>query len=1188
MKSGNFKQQEPPSGAFLYPPSSSVPLIGYGGGGKGDDGGSSPDEAPDSLHSIAYARVVDLIAEGEIYGPVHGPGGALKDVYLDGTPVQNEDGSMNFGNVQIDFRSGTQTQDPLPGFPASENTIALNVALTSAQPFIRSYTNLQLSAARITLAVGGLSQADTSNGDINGYRVEYAIDLSTDGGAYQQVLSSAFDGKTTQRYARSHRIDFPRATQGWNIRVRRITPNANSSTIQDSTFVDSTSEIIDAKLRYPMSALVGIKVDASQFQSIPTRAYRMRGRILRVPSNYDPEARTYLGTWDGTFKMAWSNNPAWVFYDLVTNDRFGLGDVIPPSWTDKWGLYQIGRYCDELIPDGFGGMEPRATCFVYLQTRADAWKVMQDMASVFRGMSYWASGTISAVADMPSDPVYTFTSANVIDGKFNYVGSGLNTRYTVALVSWIDMTDMGRQKVEYVEDRDAIARYGIRQIEATAFACTSRGQAHRVGKWLLLTSRLETRSVTFSVGLDACRVRPGSIVRVADQHFAGRRIGGRIHEATSTVVTVDANTLVRPGDRLTVNLPSGVSETRTVASGVGTALTADMTTMTVDMTEWSADMEGLPGAVIHITVTVPFSEVPEPESTWTLDSNDLSSQLYRVLSVTRKEGLLADISAIEHNPSKFDNVDFGTRLDFPPITVVPPGVQAPPTNVQISAYSVVAQGVAQQTAVFTWTAAASAIAYEVQWRRNNSDWVPAGRVGTTRLEITGIYAGAYVCRVRAINAIGATSIWATSTETQLDGILAPPPAVTSLTASSIVFGIRLKWGIPPGPTIVERTEIWYGQSPDRSLAIKYGDFAFPQDSTTLMGLAAGVTLYFWARLVDKNGLPGEWYPVGAGVQGTSSSDATAILDYLAGQIAATQLAQSLLQRIDSGGNAAVIAQAIINELAAMYTIKTQLTVGGQPFLAGIGVGVENNQGIITSQILLSAQRVAVLDESSGALKTPFVIQNGQTFINQAFIGDAWINNAMIANASITSAKIQNAQIQNAHIVNANVDRLKIAGQSVTTSAAFDFGYWSGQVWDGNWRNRGSGSITIPENAQLMVVIQNSFDDGFTMSIPTALYGPNKRNFDFRILLNGGDFGMAEVPRQATPVYQYNPAGEGGTDQIDLVSYTVVPVSDWSFSFMCFNVAGPISVTLQYRLRQETSEARSINSRTRMFLLSAYR
>ena len=893
MKQRQRIRKKAPEGAFSH----GAPIPAGHKGGKGGGGGRTPVEVRDSLHSTAYARVIDLLGEGEIYGPVHGMDNALRDVYLNGTPVANADGTLNFSGAAIDFRTGTQLQEPLPGFPAAENTIAVGAELKAAQHWTRLFANLQASAIRVTLGVEGLSKANTGNGDINGYRVEYAIDLSVDGAGYQEVLSSAFDGKTTQRYMRSHRIELPRARQGWSIRLRRITPNANSNTIADRTFIDSVTEVIDAKLRYPMSAVVGIKINASQFQSIPTRAYHVRGRIIRVPANYDPELRSYSGVWDGTFKLAWTNNPAWVFHDLISNDRYGLGTRVPAGWLDKWGLYQIGRYCDEMVDDGFGGKEPRFTCNVYLQQAADAYRVVQDFASIFRGMAYWANASVFAAADMPSDPVYTYSSANVVDGKFSYVGSALGTRYTVALVSWNDLSEMGRQKVEYVENREGIARYGIQQVEVTGFGCTSRGQAHRVGKWMLLTSNLETRSVTFSVGLDACRVRPGSIIRVADQHLAGRRIGGRIREATTTVVTVDAELGVRPGDRLTVNLPSGVSETRVVAAAVGTGLTADNTEFTVDTTELTADLVGLPGSVLHITVTAPFSQAPQAECVWTLESEALSAQTFRVLAVKRKEGLVAEISAIQHEPGKFDNVDFGTRLDPKPITVVPPSVQAAPQNIRLASRSVIDQGIARHVAEISWAAAPSAVAYHVQWRRDNSDWVEAGRTGSLTLELPDIRAGAYVARVRAINVADVSSVWASSTETQLQETwrrrrrwpswphnrrcsalacagdfrkdASPRSAPRSGTARPMTAPARSSWG--------------FRLSAERAHPVRP------------VGRQA---LFFWGRIVALNGEIGAWYPDGPGVMGEASWQASEILEYLNGQIKRDQLAQELTSTID--------------------------------------------------------------------------------------------------------------------------------------------------------------------------------------------------------------------------------------------------------------------------------------------------
>lgn len=965
-------------------------LRGY----KGKGGGSprQPVEAADSLHSTSYARVLDLLSEGEISGLVNG----LRSIYLNETPLQNADGSMNFQGVQADFRAGTQWQAPIAGFPASESTASINVELKSGTPWVRAVNNRNLSAVRVTLGVNGLRTVDTSNGDINGYSVKYAIDLQTDGGAWVEVINTSFTGKTTQQYRRTHRIDLPEAASGWVVRVRRLTANAASDKISDVTIIDSFSEVIDAKLRYPMSALIGLQIDASQFNAVPTRAFHVRGRIIKVPTNYDPVTRIHTGVWDGTFKAAYSNNPAWVFYDLVLNERYGLGKKIPAAWLNKWSLYQIGAYCDELVPDGRGGKEPRFTCNVYLQQRGDATRVLQDLCSVFRGMVYWAAGSAVPVADMPRDPVYTYTQANVIDGRFIYSGSRRKDRSTVALVSYNDMKDMARQKLVYVQDDDGVARYGVRQSEISAFGCTSEAQAYRVGQWALLTAKRETQSVSFSVGLDGTLCAPGQIIRIADNMRAGRRIGGRIRSATKNTIEIDAELGIQYGDELTVILPSGVAETRKVSKAYGVLLTADLTTYTVDSTELTADMISLPGTTMTVVVETPFSAAPRAQSVWALEAPTLKTQLYTVMSVTEGEGITFDVTAVQHEPGKFSAIDHGTRLDPRPITVVPPKVQPAPGSVTLTSFNVVRQGISSQTVAIRWEAAESAVLYEVEWRRNDSDWVRAGRTTTTGLEIDGAYAGTYVARVRAINAIEVPSAWTQSASTELAGILSAPPAVTHLTTVSQVFGIGLSWGFPPEGNIIQRTELWYSQSNSFEQAIKLGDFSYPQNTHTMMGLAAGAEFFFWARLVDKNGLPGPWYPTASGVHGQSSSDASLILDYLKDQITETQLSQELLQKIESDDGAMVEVDAIKNALAAMYTIKTQLTVGGKPYLAGIGVGVENNQGVITSQILLAAQRVAVLNEANGSTSVPFVIQDGVTYINSAFIKTASIGSAKFA------------------------------------------------------------------------------------------------------------------------------------------------------------------------------------------------
>lgn len=969
-------------------------------GRKGGESKPRPSvEAPDSLQSTAYARILDLVSEGEIRGLASG----MRSVFLDETPLSNADGGINFSGVTLDARTGNQDQLHIPGFPAVESEISVGVELRYGQPWVRAVTNLQLSAVRIRLSVPRLAQTNTNNGDTNGYTVQYLIEVATDGGAYVPVLTSAFSGKTSTKYERSHRVDLPPATSGWQVRVTRRTQNSTSSAIADTTNIDAITEVIDAKLRYPGSAIIGLQFDASQFQSIPTRSFDLYGRIIKVPSNYDAENRIYTGVWDGSFKTAWTDNPAWIFYDLLLHFRYGLGHLLNAGQVDKWELYRIGQYCDQPVPDGKGGTEPRFTCNLFLSVRADALKVLQDLATTFRGMAYWAAGSVMAVADIPEDPVYTYSNANVIDGKFGYFGSAKKSRYTVALVSWNDPTDFYRQKVEYVDDQAGITRYGIQQTEITATGCTSQAQAQRVGKWALLTNRLETESVGFSVGLDGTLARPGQIIRIADNDRAGRRIGGRLRSSTINTLVLDADVKAYPGDTITIIMPSGKAVSRVIKSS-GYPLTWDHKGIKWSSGRITMDTTGFPAEVQQVMLEKRLDELPPQHSMWAIDSPTLATQQFRVMSVAEDlsdSEIKFTISAVRHNSSKFDAIDNGTRIERPPVTVIPPSVQRPPTNVTVSNEHFVDQGSAISVMTIAWEKPEAAIAYEVYWRKNDGDWIFAGRTGTTSIDVSGIYAGRYVAKVRAINSLDIGSVFATSVETVLNGKTTPPPVPSSFIAESIVFGIKLKWGIPAGLSTadLQRTEIWYSQTNQVGTATKFGDYAYPQTDLTIMGLAAGVQFFFWARLVDRIGNEGAFF---GPVTGQSSSDAGPILDYLNDQITETQLSQHLLEKIDSGGGASVEVEALKTELAAMYTIKTQLTVDNKPYLAGIGVGVENDEGVITSQVLIAASRFAIIDPNTTDVFYPFVVQNNAAYIKSAFIQDASIGVAKLTQ-SIQSA-----------------------------------------------------------------------------------------------------------------------------------------------------------------------------------------
>ncbi|WP_346949334.1 host specificity protein J [Dyella sp.] len=999
-------------------------------GAKGGSKQRTPVESPDSLRSIAYFRILDLVSEGEIGGLVNG----LQSIYLDETPLANPDGSLNFQNVHVETRTGTQDQEEVPGYPAVENEINVGVELKQSTPWVRSLSNTSLSAVRVTIGVPGLSKANTSNGDINGYSVQYKIEVQTDSGAWQLAYTGAITGKTTSKYQRSHRIDLPAAQSGWNVRVTRLTANANSSSIADITTIDSYTEVIDAKLRYPNSALLGISGDAAQFSNIPSRAYDLWGRIIQVPSNYDPLARTYSGVWDGSFKPAWTDNPAWIYYDLSTHPRYGLGHLITAAQVNKWELYRIAQYCDQPVSDGKGGTEPRFTCNVFLQTASDAYKLLSDLASVFRGISFWTGGAITASADMPADPVYAYSAANVIGGQFTYAASTRKTRYTTALVTWNDPSDFYRAKVEYVEDRTGLARYGIQQTTLTAFGCTSQAQAQRAGQWVLLTSRLETDTVTFKVGLDGTIAAPGQIVRITDPARAGKRQGGRVHQATRTVVTVDqAPEQVAVGNRLTVMLSTGVSETQAITAIDG----------------------------VQLTVAAPgFSVQPEAEAVWVVESDTLAAQTYRVLSVIEDKSssdISYTITALQHVPGKFAAIDNGAIIQIPPISALPASTQAPPANVQLNGHVVITQGIATNVVTIAWDAAPGATGYQVEWRRNDGEWVSAGRTPGLSVDVEGIYTGTYVARVRAVSPGGVVSVPVLSVATDIVGKTGAPPVVATFKATPKVWGIHLEWSFPAGTDDTQRTEVWRSNTPNLQDATKMADLAYPQNSLDIDGLAAGVSFYFWVRLVDKTGNIGAFYPNGAGLPAQSSSSQADYEPVIAGLIGQTELGQQILEGVDlatsdmagdagewagdSGhfagtwtlldavqdgdrsmakrvdlvqatvdNTSAVVqqtSQAVVDlngKVSATWTVKCQVSSDGRIYGAGMGLGVEQQpDGSYQSQALFQADRFAVINTANNNVTAPFVIQNGQTYIRQALIGDGWIDNAKIGSVIQSTA-----------------------------------------------------------------------------------------------------------------------------------------------------------------------------------------
>lgn len=991
---------------------------------KGRKGGSSnattPVESPDSIQSTAKAKILLALGEGEFAGGLDGT-----NIYLDGTPIKNPDGSSNFTGVKWEYRAGTQAQDYIQGMPNVENEITVNTELKSDTPWVRSVTNTQLSAVRVRFGWPSL-QRQADNGDVGGYRIEYAIDVSTDGGAYSTLLNTAIDGKTTTLYERSHRINLPKATTGWQIRSRRITANANSGRIADRMNTEAISEVIDAKLRYPNTALLYIEFDATQFQNIPAISCEPKGRVIRVPTNYDPDTRSYSGVWDGSFKWAYTNNPAWVFYDIVLAERFGLGLRIDSTQVDKWELYRIGQYCDQLVPDGRGGSdtEPRFTCDVYIQSQAEAFTVLRDLAAIFRGMTYWGNNQLCALADMPRDVDYIFTRANVIDGRFTYGGGSEKKRYTTAMVSWSDPSNNFQDAIEAVSDNDLVRRYGINQIDMTAIGCIRQTEANRRGRWALLTNSKD-RIVNFNVGLDGAIPLPGHIIGIADEMLSGRKTGGRISAVSGRNITLDRIADVNAGDRLLVNLPSGVSQARTVQS-----VNEEV-----------------------VTVSVAYSETPVAESIWSVDADDLAIQQYRVTGISDNDDNTYSISGVQHDPDKYERIDTGARIDERPISVIPPGVQPPPTNVVIDSFSALSQGLAVTTLRVTWDPAASAIAYEAEWRRDNGNWISAPRTSAQGFQVEGIYAGQYQARVRAINPSDISSIWANAQETTLNGKEGNPPMPVGFAATGILFGITLNWGYPEGAEDALKTEIEYSLSADGTDALLLSDVPHPQRNYTMQGLRAGQVFWFRARIADKSGNQSPWIDW---VRGMSSTDTSAILeaigdDFINNTVAGQQLlnddfmnAEGILENAVAN-NAGIVQQwaqygenkagvihltttvanaerafaefetlvtstfedqtaAIDQKMTAVvdadgasatYSLRAGLNYNGQFVSAGMVIGAEFIGGVAKSSIGFTADQFILLSGPAGNVFSPFAVTNGQVFINEAIIADATIGSAKI-------------------------------------------------------------------------------------------------------------------------------------------------------------------------------------------------
>ncbi|MDR9992985.1 DUF1983 domain-containing protein [Enterobacter hormaechei subsp. steigerwaltii] len=898
----------------------------------GAKGGSqkqhTPVEQPDSAQSMARCRMLLALGEGEFAGGLD-----ATSIFLDGTPLGNSDGTMNFENVSWEFRPGTQTQTPIPGFPAVENETTVGVSLTKATPWTRALSNTQIDAVLVRIGIPGLQQQE-NDGDIVGTTVKYHIDLAVDGGAFSTVMTRTVTEKLSSLYELTHRINLPKASTGWQIRVVRDTDDSTSQMLQNKTQVQAITEVIDARLRYPHTALLYVSFNAKSFNNIPKVSCKPKGRIIRIPSNYDPIARTYSGTWDGTFKWGWTNNPAWIWFDVLTEPRFGLGRRVTAQMLDKWELYRIAQRCDQKVPDGKGGdgTEPRFMFDVYIQSQADAWQVIKDIAAGFNGMTFWGNNMFNVVSDMPADTskLQILTRASVV-GKPVYSSGSEKTRFSSALINFSDPDNHYQDRTTAVMFPDLVKQFKFKQTQITAIGCTRESEAQRRGGWAVYSNSLD-RIITLQTGLDGYVYVPGTVFAFADERLSGRVYGGRItgYNAGLKAVTTDRGTSAVAGDTLMIRTRGGTVESRVIQAVNGTQL----------------------------VVATPFTAAPLPNAVFVIDAGQLRLQYFRVTNLRfDDEENTFTITGAEYNASKYDAVDNNARLDTPPISLIPTGLVNQPTNIVVASYDAVRQGQRVATLTASWDAPvdkngkpqADVIAYRVQWKRGDNEWVNVPETGLRNIEVPGIFEGDYLVRVRAINSGGASSLWATSALTHLKGRTGDVPKPVGLTASeNVVFGIHITWGFPADTGDTLSTELQYSVAADGSNPMLLASVPYPQKLYQQMGLKAGQEFWYQARLVDRIGNQSAWTDW---VRGQASIDVSDITDAILEEIKETDTFKDLIESaVESSEKFAELADAIkenANGLAAAVGSNKQTAeaiIGNALAIADVVVRQTAQQG----------------------------------------------------------------------------------------------------------------------------------------------------------------------------------------------------------------------------------------------------
>ncbi|HGN1299806.1 TPA: phage tail protein [Proteus mirabilis] len=902
--------------------------------GKGGGGGSTPRLLDDNLKNKQFLNVIDLVSEGPIEGPVGGMSGFL----LNGTPVVDANGNPNIHGVEVQWRAGTQTQEPLEDFPFVEKEIPVNVEVKKSTPILRTISDQETDRVRFTLGVSALVSQD-DKGNQHDATVEMLIEVN-DGSGWTHAETAKITGKISGQYLESYIIDAPKK-KPFQIRVSRLTDDSKSDLLKNGTVWASYTEITDAKFSYPNSAVVGMKIDKSQYGDTPNRTYHIKGMIIQVPDNYDPESRTYTGIWTGRFKPAWSNNPAWVFYDLVTNERYGIGEMIGSFGVDKFALYAIARYCDELVDDGFGNKEPRFTFNAYITSQRKAKEVLDDLASVFRGMPLWDGQQLTCFQDRPSDPVWTYTNSNVIDGKFKYTSTAKSARHNAIEVSWVNPSNGWSEEREFIQDDDLIQRFGgVNVKKVTAFGCTSRGQAHRVGKWILQTEKLEKDSVTFSTGREGINCISGDIIEVADDSFAGVKVGGRVLSVNGSTIIIDAPIDWEYDDKGTFSFlgSSGGFE--------------------------KIDIQSIDGDIVTLR------EIPnglKQYGVFSISKSTLTTRLFRVITISEDKDGIYLYNCIQHEPQKERIVDNGVDFTGNPPTQ---NVIRIPNIERLSIAYVNDSSQVQARAMWMTTTINRNISFNVTLYKD-SKVVSTGNTTDLEYYFNGLEAGDYLVGVRGRDTNGMLG-----NESKVQMVIGTPSAPSSIIVESGFFEIKLIPHIAVPHTLNTEFEFWFSgeRRIDNVNEIESkADFLGRAKFWTKGQLKAGRDYWFYVRSVNEYG---KSHFVEA--KGQADDNTEAILDELDGQFMTTEAGKQLDEKLNWN------TESIAELTNATYSLSTDVL----RYSANAQAGITQLQQLRVSDNEAWAQDIkrvyASIDENAAEVKRA---QNSIVDLNKAFAED---------------------------------------------------------------------------------------------------------------------------------------------------------------------------------------------------------